>query len=82
MRVRLTADWVWREVFDYYFDAPLPDDWDTMTNQGKMDWLEQFDCSKDDSWPVDLVNVLSVEEIYQAMSDPCDRLWAYNKKGK
>lgn len=64
MNVNIVVDWVWREHFEYDVTLDLPADWESMEGEAKFDWLEQFDCVKMDTYPIQFVEVIEVEEVY------------------
>ena len=64
MNAKVVVDWVWREEHEYSVTEDLPADWEGMDNDAKLQWLEQFDSTMMDSYPIAPIEVLEVEEIY------------------
>lgn len=67
-RVMWVTKWVYDETYEYNFDSPLPDNWDTMTNKERLQFLEQFDCEIVNTQPVapyDEVGTFDYFEVYE-----------------
>ena len=61
--VRLFVNWAWREEHEYNVTKDLPENWDSLSGTEKMDWLEQFDSTMMDSYPLEFLEVVDVEVV-------------------
>lgn len=50
--ILVSQDYIFRETYEYYVDEPLPDNWESMTDDEKLYWLGQFQSETIDQFPV------------------------------
>lgn len=49
--ILVSQDYVFRETYEYRVDEPLPDNWESMTDEEKLFWLGGFESETIDQLP-------------------------------